>query len=73
MTPGLYFAVAGNLMHFSPIVWGVFLIKRLPVLALDSGFLRFLGGPGSESNSKRQATSSVVKILPSGIVKRFKM
>jgi hypothetical protein len=45
------------------MVCGVFLIIRLPVLAFESGFCRFLGGPGSESNSKRQATSSVVKIL----------
>ena len=62
ITPGLNLVVGGSFTFLVPTVCGVFLIFLFPVFAFDSCFCFFLGGPGRESNSSRQATSSVVKI-----------
>ena len=73
ITPGLRKDVGGNLTFFFPKVVGVFLICLCPNFALLSDGFFFLFGPGSESNSNKQATSSGVKTLPFGIVSLSKI
>ena len=60
--------MGGSFTFLSPIVLGVFLIILVPSFDLDSGFFFLEGGPGRESISKRQATSSGVNFFPEGIV-----